>query len=476
MNSLVCKYKKLPVQVKASFCFLICSFLQRAVYMLTTPIFTRILSTSEYGQLGVFNSWYHVAIVIIPVCLSASMHTQGLVKFSEERDVFTSSLMGLVTLLVLIWCVIYFAFRSFWNETMGLTTIQMICLLFRTWTFSVIGFWGNEQRVNYEYRRLVIVSIIVSVVQPLVGIILVLVARDKVTARIVGITMVELVAYSWMFIISVKRGKTLYSKRFWKYGILINLPLLPHYISSTVLSSADRIMIRDMVGYNEAGIYDLAYSAALVMSMFNSALLATLTPWMFRKIKERKEIEIAPVAYGTVGIIALANLLMILFAPEVVMIFAPKPYYAAVGAIPPVAMSVFFMYCYGLFSRFAFYKEKTAYIMIASVGGAVLNIALNYIFIPVFGYIAAGYTTLFCYIVYSICHNIFMNKVCGGVRPFSGRKILSIAALFLLIGFMLLFTYDYPLIRYGIGLVGVVIGVVNREKIMKLFKGLMEIK
>lgn len=467
------RYKTLPVQIRASIAFLLCSFLQKGISMLTTPVFTRLLSTSEYGQISVFHSWYGIAIVIVPVCLSAGMHTQGLVKFSEEKDMFTSSLQGLVLLLVLGWTAIYLLFSSFWNHLMGLTTIQVLSMLVMTWTFSVVGFWGNEQRVSYRYRRLVIYTILISIVKPVVGILLVLHCEDKVTARIVGMAGVELVFTSWMFIEQIRKGKRLYSGKFWRYGLLFNLPLLVHYLSSTVLTGADRIMIEHMVGYSEAGIYGLAYSIGLIMMLFNGALTQTMAPWMCQKIKEKRIGEIAPVAYSSFLVIAAVNLALILFAPEVVAIFAPAEYMDAIYAIPPVAMSAFFMHCYALFSQFEFYYEKTIQITAASIGAALLNIVLNYICIPKFGYVAAGYTTLVCYMVYAVCHFVFMNRACrengeaGGktALPFEGRKILVICIPFLLLGLGIMMTYPVPVVRYSIGALAIIIALAFRKRI-----------
>lgn len=477
MKHMIDRYKALPVQVKASVWFLICSFLQKGITLLTTPVFTRLLSTSEYGQFSVFQSWYGIAIVIVPVCLSAGMHTQGLVKFSEEKDVFTSSLHGLVLLLVLCWGAIYLLFRPFWNRVMGLTTIQVLSMLVMVWTFSVVGFWGNEQRVSYRYRRLVIYTILVSVIKPVVGILLVLHCEDKVTARIVGMAAVEFAAVSWMFAEQVRKGRRLFSAKFWKYGLLFNLPLLVHYLSSTVLTGADRIMIKSMVGYSEAGIYNLAYSVGLIMMLFNGALSQTMSPWIYRKIKERQTKDIAPVAYGSFLIIAAVNLILILFAPEVVAVFAPASYMDAVKAIPPVAMSAFFMHCYSLFSLFEFYFERTFQITAASIGAAILNIVLNYIFIPVFGYVAAGYTTLGCYMVYAVCHYLFMNQACrkNGIEecPYEGLKILAICIPFLMIGFLLLLTYDMPVVRYGIGTVILSACIIFRKKILDVVKRML---
>jgi len=438
------------------------------------------MSTAEYGQLGVFNSWYGIVSIIIGLSLTAGVHTQGLVKFEKERSIFSSSLQGLTTILVIVWTFVYLLFHNLWNDLFSLTTVQMLAMLVMVWTTAVFGFWANEQRVTYSYRALVIVTLIVSLANPILGVILVLHTEDIVTARILGLVLVELIGYSWMYVFQMKRGKTFFSKKFWKYALSFNLPLVPHYLSQNVLNNADRVMISDMVGESEAGIYNLAYSVSQIMVLFNTVLMQNMSPWMYQKIKDKKEKEIAPIAYTTLVLIAVVNLFLIILAPDAVAIFAPKSYYEAIWVVPPVAMSVFFMYSYDLFAKFAFYYEKTKFIMIASILGAVLNIGLNYICIKQFGYLAAGYTTLVCFIFYSVTHYLFMRKVCrqfcSGEYPYETKKVLMIAVPFILIGFSLLATYQYPLVRYGImGMVFIVV-FIKRRRITGVLKKIMSLQ
>ena len=80
------KYKKLPKPAKASLWFLICSFLQKGISTITTPIFTRLLSTAEYGNYSVFNSWLGIVSIVVTLDLFAGVYTQGLVKFDDKRN------------------------------------------------------------------------------------------------------------------------------------------------------------------------------------------------------------------------------------------------------------------------------------------------------------------------------------------------------------------------------------------------------
>ena len=480
IKKVVSKYKTLPVQVRAGVWFLICSFLQKGISMLTTPIFTRLLSTAEYGQYNVFNSWLGIVTILVSLCLYAGVHAQGLVKYDNERSVFSSSLQGLTTVLVLFWTIVYLLFHSFWNNLLGLTTTQILAMLLMIWATAIFGFWANEQRVAYTYRTLVIVTVIVSLAKPILGIFLVLHAEDRVTARILGLLLVECLGYFWMYIYQMRRGKVFFSKKFWLYALGFNIPLIPHYLSQTVLNSADRIMIQRMVGESEAGIYSLAYSLSQIMILFNTALSQTISPWMYQRIKDRKDKELAPTAYVTLVIIASVNLALMLLAPEAVKIFAPESYYDAIWVIPPVAMSVYFLFCYDLFSKYAFYYEKTKFIMAASIAGAILNILLNYFCIKQFGYVAAGYTTLVCYLVYSIVHYYFMKKVCDqfcdGEYPYDTKVILIITLSFMALGFAFLSTYRIPIVRYSILVVLIISMIIFRKRIFKAIKNIISLR
>lgn len=465
LSKLKNKYVSMPVQVRASLWFLISSFLQKAVAVISTPIFTRLMTTEQYGEYNVFQSWMGIITVIITLNLFYGVFLQGLVKFEHEQSIYASSLQGLTLTLCSGWTIIYFIFHSFFNELFGLTTVQMTYMLVLIWTTSVFQFWSAEQRTNNKYRLLVALTILVMFAQPALGVVLVSLsdAAGKATARILGMVIVNVAAYTWCFFVHMKKGKTFFSKKYWLYALKFNLPLVPHYLSQTVLYSSDRIMIERYIGKSEAGIYSLAYSVAVIMTMFNIALTQTMGPWIYRKIKERRPQDIAGVVYPAMLIIAAANLVLILLAPEAISIFAPPEYSDAKWVIPPVALSVFFMFMYDMFACFQFYFEKSWFIMIASVLGAIMNIVLNYLFISPdwlnLGYVSAGYTTLICYILYAVGHFVCMRWVCrqnlDSAKVYDTRVLVGVSASFVAAGLLLSLTYEMPVLRFS--LVGVVL-------------------
>ena len=474
------KYHAIPAQAKASFWFLICAFMQRGISFITTPIFTRLLSTSEYGQYNIYNSWFGILTVIVSLNLSAGVFARGVVKFGEDRRAFTSSMQGLSLTLTTVWAVIYFAVHTFWNQAFSLTTFQMLCMFVMILYSNIFGFWSMNQRVDFKYRGLVAVTLLISLSKPILGIILVKLAQDKVTARIFGLTIVEFVVCITLFILQAVRGKKFFSAFYWKHALKFNIPLIPHYLSMTVLNSADRIMIGKMVNESSAGIYGLAYSVSKIMTLFNTALLQTIEPWLYKRINDKKIKDISKVAYPAFIGIAAVNLLLIALAPEAVAIFAPPEYYDAIWVIPPVAMSVYFTFSYSFFAVFEFYYERTKLIATATSAGAILNIVLNYIFINIFGYYAAGYTTLVCYMVYAVFHMFFMRKICreqlNNEQPYSLKIYGAITTAFLAISFIFMASYKHIVIRYSLLSIMLIVMAVFHKRIIHVIKSILNLK
>ena len=480
MGKIVQKYKNLPIQIRASFWFLICSFMQKGISIITTPVFTRLMSTSEYGQYGVFNSWLSIITVFVTAILYQGMYVRGLVKYSNERGVFSSALQGLCLILTIVWTLIYLLFHQYINRITSLTTVQMLAMLVMIWSTASFSFWAAEKRVVLDYKSLVLLTVFASIAKPAIGIILVVNANDKVTARILGLVLVELVAYTGCFVVQMKRGKKFYSGRYWKEAMLFNIPLIPHYLSMSILNGADKIMIEKMVGQSEAGIYSVAYSLSQIMKLFNTALTQTIEPWLYKQIKMKRLKDIGRIAYPTWAGIALINLLLIACAPEVVRFFAPETYYDAIWIVPPVAMSVYFIFLYSYFAVFEFYFAKTKIVAVATCAGAVLNILLNYFFIKLFGYLAAGYTTLACYVVYSVMHYLFMVRICKNegleTHIYSMKLLVGLSATFMLAGFGLLLTYRHPIIRYSCIALFIVVGYIFKRRILYEIKNIVSIR
>lgn len=429
------KYDNFPQTVRASFWFLVCGFIQRGISLLTTPIFSRLLSTSEYGDFNVYNSWHNIIIIFASLNLASGVYMRGLVKYEDDRDKFSGSLQILYLVTTSITLAIYLIFHNWWNSLFGLTSPFVYTIFIDIIVQTAYHFWSAEQRVEFQYRKLVFFTLLNAFLRPTIGIICVLLfPNNRLEARIYSMVAVDVLTFAIFFLRIFRNGVKTLTAKYWKYALAFNLPLVPHYLSQIVLNQSDRIMIKKMVGSSESGIYSLAYSAAAILTIVNTALINTLTPWMYKKMKAEEYKEIGVKSIPILIFIAFINFALVSFAPEAIAILAPASYYDAIWIIPPVTTSTFFIFMYSLFANFEFYFDKTKYMMIASVLGAATNLGLNYIFINIFGYYAAGYTTLVCYLLYCIGHYLLMrrinNKMMGGIKVYNLKLIILISLSF----------------------------------------------
>ena len=478
------KYNGMSATVKMSFWFLICSFLQKGIGMITTPIFTRIMIDSEYGRYNVYSSWYSIISVFATLGIAGNCFTRGLVVLDNEKDKKTlaSSFYGLIVTIISVIGIAYVLFMEKINKATGLSAYQFLMMGIDLVMIQASDLWINTKRVKLQYKGIVALTLVIAFIRPLIAILLVLNAPDsvQVEARITGVAIANTVVFSWIIVYLFANGKKFYDKGNWKYALTFCLPLVPHYLSKTILNQSDRIMISHYIGNAEAAYYSIAYTIAVIMMIFNSAVAQSLDPWIYRSIKERKLDRIASISYRITSIIALLNFMVMALAPELLAILAPSSYSSALLVIPPVTASVFFTFMYDLFASFQFYFKKTKWIAIGSCGGAILNIILNALFIPRFGYVAAGYTTLACYVLFGILHYFFMRKVCEmyleNYVVYDWKIIFGIGAALVIASFLMLALYNHSIIRYLVLAVMFACAIWKRKTIIKLFKGIRENK
>lgn len=454
LPQIINRYKRMQAPVKASLWFLICGFLQKGISMLTTPIFTRIMTDTEYGRFTVYNSWLGIAQIVVSLNLAAGVYTRGLVKNEHDQDRFSSSMLGLSTTCILMWTVIYALLHRGINELLDLPTSLVAAMLIDTWAHAAYQFWSNRERVHYRYKRLVALTLSYVILRPLLSILFVLQveAGRQVEARVLATVGVNVLLFSGLYFSISRKGKHFFDKQYWLYALKFNIPLLPHYLSQIVLNQSDRLMINKICGPHETAYYSVAYTIAMVLQILNNSVSATMNPWIYRAIKKGELNRIGSVSYMVLLMIALLNVAVILIAPEILWILAPGNYQVAKWVIPPVTVSVYFMFLYNLFATFEFYFEKTHYVAAATMVGAVLNILLNAWLIPKFGFTAAGYTTLLCYMLYALAHYYFMKKICNEhlarSKVYNAKVILSIGIGLLVVSAMIMALYNTVVIRY----------------------------
>jgi O-antigen/teichoic acid export membrane protein len=202
-----------------------------------------------------------------------------------------------------------------------------------------------------------------------------------------------------------------------------------------------------MLGNDKVALYSVPYLVGTALNLIIVTINASWIPFTLTKMKEKKYKDIGVYSnYLILGCAAICIMIVIL-APEIMMVLAPPAYYEATQVIAPVVIGVYFTFIYSLFSNIEFYYKKTVPVMIASVTAALLNVVLNLIFIPKFGYMAAGYTTLIGYFTLTIMHYIFMKKVHVS-NIYNIKSIIITSIILILLSLIAIQIYKYIFIRY----------------------------
>lgn len=446
------KYSGMSDPMKTSVWFILCSIVQKGIVFLTTPFFTRIMSQNEYGVVSIYHSWLGILTIIATLQMSTGVFNKAMIKYEHERDSYTSSTLVLSSLSITIVAALYFVFRVFLKRIIDLPLEFMILLFVEMFFTNAMSMYTIRERFEYRYKSVVVLTFLANALATVVSLIFVIhIDYDKAFLRVLGTVIVHVIFYTIAFYRIFRRSRTGFRKNYWKYAVNYNLPLIPHYLSQQILNSSDRIMINNMTGSSNAAIYSLAYQVAVVVDIVTSAIHATFMPWTFQKIHANQTYSIGKRALQIVIMMGGICVLFSLFAPEFILILGGRHYYEAVYIIPPVSMSVMFSMMYSFFANIEYYFEKSKFVMVASVSVALSNIILNAIFIPVFGYVAAGYTTLFCYIGYCFAHYLFMLRVCKEKEfknPYPTGKMWSIAIIYAVVSIFISFFYKYGFIRY----------------------------
>lgn len=474
MSSFIDKYKKIPITVKASVCYTICSIIQKSISFLTVPLFTKMLTTEEYGQFSIYQSWLNIIMIFVTLSLHGGVFNNAMMKYEKDRNGFIASMQGLVFCLCGVWFIIYYLGRNFWNSILELPTILVIVMFIQMAFQPSMSFWSGKQRYEYKYKNFVIVTLLLAIINPIVGILAVLTFNQKGYARILSDSGVIIAISFILCLYNFIKGKKFFNKEYWKYALTFNIPLIPYYISQMLFTQSDRIMIGKMVSDGKAGIYSLAVNCSMVLSFVLTAIESSFIPWLYNNIKNKEYKSIKKIGNQLLMLVGVALLGMTLIGPELVWLMAPPEYQEAIWVIPPVVGGLLFLFEAKLFVGIEFYYENKRGLVHASILSAVVNIGLNYLLIPRFGFVVAGYTTLIAYILFAFMNYIYMQKsILNGneykekVYIYDYKFILRFSVIYMLLSLLITILYPYPVVRITILLLTLFLVCVNYKKILR---------
>lgn len=446
------KAEKGNKSLKASAFYLVGNLFNKALAFFTIPIFTRLLTTSEYGISQTYLSWVSILTLIVGMSLGNSIRT-AYIDFGDDIEGYMSSIYGLSLLSFVGSSALIITGMLIWSD---IDIVLVICCLMQSYFQFVSTAMTTKYMMKVDYIKKTLLLALPNLTIQVAAIITILNMHgdNKYMGYIIPYAAVYTIVGIYFVIASFISGKKVFNKLYWKYALTYSLPLIFHGLSLVLLSSSDRIMITNLYNSSETGVYSLIYNLSMVAMAVTASLEAVWVPWFTRKLmtNEKDIINKNITKYLEIALVVMLCLMFV--APEIVKIMATKEYYSGIYMIPPLVFASFEMYMYTVYVNVEYYYKSTKYIAFNTIVAAVTNIVLNFIFVPMFGGMAACFTTVASYMVSFIMHSRHSRKLDKDlfpIRQFALPTIIFIVAIVLAYLLMDLWLVRWIIVVAGFG-------------------------
>lgn len=401
--------------LKAGMGYAIGNYLIYGISFITIPLFSRLMSTAEYGQYNLFLSYENIIFIIMGFALHSS-YKNAKYHFKIQFNEYISSTYILSIISLLAWLFIVNITYSFWGNFSSFSRFIINLLLLYSFGSVIIQYYYSYVNLEYKYNSYLLISFLNLFSSVLLSIIFIatIYKNDTATARIVG-GVIPILLLSFGIIVKQLKSTSFpkHNLTYWGYGLKYSLPIIPHGISQVILSQFDRIMINSMVGASATGIYSFAHNFYTIITLTGNSLDSVWSPWFYEQmnVKNYQNIKKRSVIYSLL-MLSFCSLVMF-FLPEAIYVLASTEYSDAIYVAYPMVAAAFFSFLYLIPASVEYFYSKTGYIALGTAAAAIINIILNYFGIIFFGYQAAAYTTLITYILYFIFHYVLAYRIHG---------------------------------------------------------------
>lgn len=395
---------------KASTFYLVGTLFNKGIGFITVPIFTRILSVSDYGIVTTYNSWVSILMMFMSLALYMAVRA-SFVDYKEHTKDFLSVIITFTCLFGCLFSLIVIVISFIAPINLSLS-ILILCLI-QALATAIIENVSMFFMMNYQYKARTALMVLPNLLSTIVSIFLIkkVLSSELYFGRIVPNAIITLLFGLMALLYSFKGTKVRFNKEYLQYGLKISVPLVLHGIALNILSQSDRTMITMIRSSEETGIYGLIYNFSMIATVITTAFDGIWVPFFTRKMNERDYNSINAFAEKYVEFMSVAMIGVILVGPEIVKLLSTKAYWEGIKIIPPIVLANYFIFIYTMYVNVEHYYKKTVFISINTTIAAVSNILLNIVFIYIWGYVGAAYTTLISYILSLILHYRYARKV-----------------------------------------------------------------
>ena len=378
--------------------------------LIAIPIITRLFPPADYGNYVLVITTISILTAIVGWLNTSIIRFYPAYERDKQLKEFSSTIIKLLFISIATTSFIFIGILALVKAHIPYILYKLmligLLLFILSANFDILqSFFRTKRQVN----RYTIFSIWRSITSIGFGITLVLLFKFGIDGLLWGsiVAIAIPLPLLWKVVIekpSLKTGIPINSiSKMAKYS----LPIMVGGLAAWIIAFSDRYLLAFFRNSAEVGIYSACYSIAsmsilLLTNLFYLADRPIAMHIWEKEGKERSKEFVSELTryYLMIGIPAVVGLSVL--AKPVINVLVAQNYYEGYRIIPFVALGYFFL---GLGNRFqlgTLFFKKTHFIMLCTIASGLLNIGLNFLLIPKYGYLAAAITTLIAYAFYLI--------------------------------------------------------------------------
>lgn len=392
--------------------------LVQASHLVTAQVLIQVLGIAGFmvysylfapNEFGVMSLFYSFAIIFLSL-ISFHVHDTIYRYYYEDRPDFKSyiaSSLLIVAILFVIIVAITLVFRdyifgvlikNFPGQLLPALLVYALSTVFYVFVTSILT-------ARRQTRNAAIINVVYNYGKFGLGVLFVLLAlhQSLPISRIIGETLavglMGLACLVYLVRVSEFSAKRKVVSDHYQYARRLAIPFLFLAFSEIILGAFDQWFINNYYGNYDTGIYSFGYKTGALLIGLSQALMLANNNDYYENMNAGAFDKVAWQTKTLLKLIALACIGLMFFSNDAVGVLARRDaYHASIPVVKIVAMGCFFQAMYSLYARNFVYAKRAGYLTYLLLFTGGVNIVLNLIFIPRFGYMAAAYTTLASYI------------------------------------------------------------------------------
>lgn len=427
--------------IKNSFFYITSSVLQKGIGFLLLPIYTSHLSRDDYGLVTIVTTITAVLSIVFSLGLPSAL-VRFYYEYKDQREQlnqYVSTILWVIGIVSFISITVIIVLNKIFISIVASNVAfypYFLLGLFIIMISPVYTLYQTLLQIRQEGRLYSINSFMFFLCNLVFTIIFVVFFKMKALGILTasGITTLIFSGYA----VFQMRTYLSFSINLTLLRISINysLPLLPHQLSSWVMSLIDRLLINNIVSLAMVGIYNIGFQFASILSIITMAVNQAYVPWFYSVLKEKSDrTKLLDFADSVITLYCFVAFCFSLLCYDILLVMVSKHFRAASIVIPFLLFSNVFGGVYYFFVNPLFYNYRgTKYIPLVTFISATIGVVLNLFFIPRFGVVGAASVSIITYLFASL------------MALFIGKRIEPIGFRWLKMYFIVIFSFIITLL------------------------------